>query len=76
VPVFSGATMQQAWHGGEDYELLFTVPRGTRVSATFQDIPLTRIGTMLAGTSRRSLRPRVLFCGEPVPALGHDHFRS
>ena len=25
-PVFRGATVEQALHGGEDYELLFTVP--------------------------------------------------
>ena len=74
IPVFPGATMEQALHGGEDYELLFTVRRGTRVPASFRGIPLTRIGTMLAGS--RPGRGRVLLAGEALPILGHDHFRQ
>jgi thiamine-monophosphate kinase len=75
LPLFPGATPEQALHGGEDYELLFTVRPGTRVPTTFRGIPLTRIGNMLAGTIK-SLKARVLLAGEPLPALGHDHFRS
>src|ERR1039458_5682248 len=30
-PVYRGATLQQALHGGEDYELLFTAPPRVRV---------------------------------------------
>jgi thiamine-monophosphate kinase len=71
IPVFPGATPEQALHGGEDYELLFTVRPGTLVPHFFSDIPLTRIGTMLAGP-----KLGVLLNGWPLPALGHDHFRS
>ncbi len=71
VPFFPGATLEQSLHGGEDYELLFTVRPGTRVPATFRGIPLTRIGTMLEGPETR-----VLLDGTPLPVLGHDHFRS
>jgi thiamine-monophosphate kinase len=74
IPVFPGATMEQALHGGEDYELLFTVRRGTRVPASYRGVPLTRIGNMLAG--RGPGKGRVLLAGEPLPILGHDHFRQ
>lgn len=33
-----------ALHGGEDYELLFTVPRGERVPAQIAGVALTKIG--------------------------------
>jgi thiamine-monophosphate kinase len=75
VPRFHGATLQQALHGGEDYELLFTVRPVTRVPARFRGIPLTRIGTMLDGPARGS-DSRVSFAGEPLPVLGYDHFRT
>jgi thiamine-monophosphate kinase len=71
-PIFPGATVEQALHGGEDYELLFTVRHGTRVPRSFQGIALTRIGNMLEGAPIG----RVLLAGQPLPALGHDHFRS
>jgi thiamine-monophosphate kinase len=71
LPIFAGATPEQALHGGEDYELLFTVRPGTRVPATFRGIPLTRIGNILAGPAGR-----VRLAGQPLPPLGHDHFRK
>lgn len=70
-PVFPGASLEQALHGGEDYELLFTVRPGTRVPATFEGIPLTRIGRM-----RKDTPGEVLLDGRPLPAGGWDHFRA
>jgi thiamine-monophosphate kinase len=70
-PVFPGATLEQALHGGEDYELLFTLPRGTRPPARFDRVPLTRIGTML----RKGPAP-VLLDGRPLSPLGFDHFQN
>jgi len=69
-PVFPGATTAQALHGGEDYELLFTVPAGTQVPERFESQELTRIGRISRGRSGR-----VLLGGRPLPALGYDHFR-
>jgi thiamine-monophosphate kinase len=64
VPLARGATMDRALHGGEDYELLFTLPparlgpRGT-----------TRIGTILRG------RPgEIGFEGRAIDPRGWDHF--
>jgi thiamine-monophosphate kinase len=70
-PVFPGATLEQALHGGEDYELLFTVPARTRVPRAFEGLPLTQIGTMRKGSPGT-----VLLDGAPLPALGYDHLRS
>lgn len=69
-PVFPGATLEQALHGGEDYELLFTVPPRVRVPARFENLPLTRIGVI-----RRGPAGRVLLAGQPLARLGYDHFR-
>ena len=71
VPMFPGATLDEALHGGEDYELLFTANRRTRVPAEFQGLPLTRIGTIVAAG-----QTPVLWKGEPLQALGWDHFRK
>lgn len=70
-PRFPGATLEQSLHGGEDYELLFTVPAKIRVPREFEGIPLTRIGVIGKG------RPgTVLLDGTPLAPLGYDHFRS
>jgi len=68
-PRFPGASPEQALHGGEDYELLFTAPPRVRVPARFGRIPLTSIGKM-----RRGKPGAVFLSGEPLPALGYDHF--
>jgi thiamine-monophosphate kinase len=70
-PRFPGASEEQALHGGEDYELLFTVRPRTRVPADFEGVPLTRIGAMVKGKPGL-----VLLSGKPLAALGWDHFAS
>jgi thiamine-monophosphate kinase len=68
-PRFPGATLEHALHGGEDYELLFTVRPGTRVPDRFEGVPLTRIGTIVKGPAGI-----VFHNGMPLAALGFDHF--
>jgi len=71
LPVFPGANLDQALHGGEDYELLFAVRPGVKVPERWRGIPLTRIGRLVSG------RPgHVEFFGRLLQALGWDHFRS
>jgi thiamine-monophosphate kinase len=70
-PIYRGAILPQALHGGEDYELLFTVPARVRVPMKFEGLPLTRIGTM-----RRGKAGAVELDGAPLEALGWDHFRT
>ena len=69
-PRFPGATLEQALHGGEDYELLFTARPGS-VPAEFEGMPLTRIGTM-----RKGRAGAVTLDGAPLAPLGYDHFRQ
>lgn len=69
-PRFAGASLEQALHGGEDYELLFTARSQATVPAEFEGVPLTRIGVM-----RRGRPGTVLLDGKPLPRLGFDHFR-
>jgi thiamine-monophosphate kinase len=68
-PIFRGATLKQALHGGEDYELLFTVRKGTAVPAQFEGLALTCIGRM-----RREQAGLVRLEGKPLRAVGYDHF--
>jgi thiamine-monophosphate kinase len=70
-PRFPGATLEQVLHGGEDYELLFTVRPRSEVPRSFGGVPLTRIGTM-----RRGKPGAVYLAGQPLPPLGYDHFRG
>jgi thiamine-monophosphate kinase len=50
LPVYRGATREQALGGGEDYELLFTAPPRARVPQSLAGIAVTRIGRCVAGT--------------------------
>ena len=69
-PIWPGATLAQALHGGEDYELLFTAPRQVALPPVFQGVTLTRIGTM-----RRGRPGAVTLEGGALEAAGYDHFR-
>jgi thiamine-monophosphate kinase len=62
---FPGASLEQALHGGEEYELLFTVRGGAKVPKE-----LIRIGTIVPGSPGE-----VRFDGKLLPAMGYDHFR-
>jgi thiamine-monophosphate kinase len=66
--------LEFALHGGEDYELLFTAPRGKRIPSRIAGIVITHIGQITRGrkiflTNRsgaaRELEPR-----------GWEHFRK
>ena len=69
-PVFPGAGLEDALHGGEDYELLFTASSRVRVPARYKGLPLTRIGSIHRGRAGD-----VFSSGRPLAVLGYDHFR-
>ena len=51
LPLGRGATLNDALHGGDDYELLFTAGAGARVPRRIVGVPVRRIGRMLQGKS-------------------------
>ncbi len=68
-PVFPGATLLQALHGGEEYELLFTVQPDSELPFQFRGLQLTRIGIIVDGPPGA-----VRHNARPLLALGYDHF--
>jgi thiamine-monophosphate kinase len=66
LPVFRGASLEEALHGGEDYELLFAVPPNVRIPGMSHGIPLTEIGSLRRGSG-------VSFFGRPLEQRGWDH---
>ena len=75
LPVSSGATLEQALHGGEDYELLFTASPEALVPRRIGGVPVTRIGRILR---TRKGRPQItLVTAEGTQTLapqGWEHF--
>jgi thiamine-monophosphate kinase len=57
LPLGLGATLHDALHGGDDYELLFTAGADARVPRKIAGVPVRRIGTMLR---RNSGAPRMV----------------
>jgi thiamine-monophosphate kinase len=63
IPLLAGATLRQALHDGEDYELLYTAPPKVRV-------PGIRIGNITKG------KPGVLrYRGKALAPTGYDHIQ-
>ena len=83
LPIHPDATLKQALHGGEDYELLFAAPPGARVPRRIAGIPVTRIGRVLR---RRKGGPTVALVhmrdgvrdraqgAQPLRPRGWEHF--
>jgi thiamine-monophosphate kinase len=63
VPLLKGATLDQALHDGEDYELLYTAPPRT-------EAPGIRIGRIMKG------KPGVVrYQGKALAPIGYDHIQ-
>ena len=75
LPLGRDATLQDALHGGDDYELLITADPRTRMPRKIAGVPVRRIGQMLR---KKSGVPRMLLIekgrrGE-LKAEGWQHF--
>jgi thiamine-monophosphate kinase len=75
LPIHSGTTLEQALHGGEDYELVFTAPPAARVPRSIAGVPVACIGRMVR---RRKGRPQVSLVSaqgrQPLAPQGWEHF--
>jgi thiamine-monophosphate kinase len=75
VPVAPGATREQALHGGEDYELLFTARAQTRIPRSIGSVPVTCIGRV---TKQARGKPWVMLNtpagSQPFECCGWEHF--
>ena len=71
LPIARGATLEQALHGGEDYELLFTAWSRAKVPQLINGVRITRIGKITQG------RPgQIRFRGRSLKPDGFDHFHA
>lgn len=68
--------LTMALHGGDDYGLLFAVPKGAaaRIPKRFRGTALTRIGEIVRGRGLVLIGPNER--SFPLERLGWDHFRS
>jgi thiamine-monophosphate kinase len=79
VPVASGATLDDALGGGEDYELLATLPGDAAVDAARAElkeafgVPLAEIGRIVEGEGLTAIEPDGT--ERPLTPTGWDHFR-
>jgi thiamine-monophosphate kinase len=75
LPIAPGATLEQALHGGENYELLFTAGPEDRIPRAIQGVEVTRIGRIVR---LRQGFPRIVLRTpsgtEPLEPRGWEHF--
>lgn len=75
LPLGRAATLNDALHGGDDYELLFTARADARVPRSIGGVPVRRIGRMLR---RRSSVPRMMLVTDglrsEIEPQGWQHF--
>ncbi len=75
LPMHPAATLDQALHGGEDYELLFTAAARARLPRSIAGVAVTRIGRIVAAVPGRP--PITLLTAQgPRPLVPHgwQHF--
>jgi len=75
LPIHPAATLPQALHGGEDYELLFTAPVSARLPRSIAGVPVTRIGRIV---KPRPGQPAAILLTQsgplPLESQGWEHF--
>jgi thiamine-monophosphate kinase len=77
LPITAKASLDQALHGGEDYELLFTARPDTRVPRSIAGVAVTQIGEIRATEHGK---PALMIANgdivEPLEARGWEHFSA
>ena len=75
LPIHPDADLEQALHGGDDYELLFTASPSARVPLRVAGVPITCIGRILRRSRNRPL-VTLIRAGSALPLApgGWQHF--
>ena len=78
LPLAKGSRLELALHGGEDYELLFTVARRAHVPGRIAGVKITEIGEI---RNRSNYSSAIRILGENgrvsvLPQRGWEHFRK
>src|ERR1019366_8661481 len=74
LPLAPGVMLDEALHGGDDYELLFTAPAKSKIPAEIKGVAVTEIGRILP--KRASRATITLIDGKkrtPLEAKGWEH---
>ena len=76
LPIAKGADLALALHGGEDYELLFTARKRTKIPARIAGIAITQIGEIRNRQDYSSAIQLLEHNGKvsPLPQRGWQHF--
>jgi thiamine-monophosphate kinase len=75
LPIHPAATLPQALHGGEDYELLFTAPVSARLPRSIAGVPVTQIGRILKARAGQLAITLLTPQGpQPLEPHGWEHF--
>lgn len=69
LPVATRASLREALHGGEDYELLFTASPRKKIPQKVAGLPVTNIGSITGDHPGE-----IYFGGKLLPPKGFDHF--
>jgi thiamine-monophosphate kinase len=70
----TGRALDLALHGGEDYELLFAAPPSVRLPRSLAGVRITRIGSLVRGSSISLLDPQGR--RSPLQPGGWEHFSN
>jgi thiamine-monophosphate kinase len=76
IPVASRASLNQALHGGEDYELLFTASEKKRVPSSIAGVSVRRIGRVTRDQQQMIWLRTPDGERMPMPSGGWEHFRG
>jgi thiamine-monophosphate kinase len=75
LPIHPGASLSQALHGGEDYELLFTARASARLPRSIAGVKITRIGRIVKARASRPTLTLISPQGaQPLKPRGWEHF--
>jgi thiamine-monophosphate kinase len=78
IPVARGSNLDLAFHGGEDYELLFTAPARDNVPSRIAGVAITEIGVIMKRTNYSSAIQVLGHNGtvRPLAQGGWEHFKG